>query len=192
MNQLMVFILSYCAVFILTFIFISLLQKGFFWSFLRVKISGGKKVLVRVIDINNFYFKTGNIVDGEFLKFRDKDKSDKLVTITAKTCIYRQLGISALDYDIKNKCLIDYGPVLVEGVTSHDHERENSLHERALMRPDLLDPKLQIIIIMLILVLLFVLASLFFGYQNQKKLDGIKATVDFISTMIVNSTNVII
>lgn len=192
MNPIIVAVLSYLTVFLITFLFISLLQKGFFWSFLKVKTSAGKKVLVRVVDINNFYFKTGNIIDGEFLKFRDKDKSDKLVTIVSKTCIYRQLGVSCLDYDVKHKCLIDYGPEIVHGVTSHDHERENSLHERALMRPDLLDPKIQIIMILLIFAILLLLVNAFLSYQSGKKLDAMAPTLNYIAQMMTNASNTII
>ena len=67
-------------VFVLALAFIGFLQRGFFWPFIRVKVSFGKYVLIKIRAINRDHYRMGEINEG-FLIYKHTRKELSLIHI---------------------------------------------------------------------------------------------------------------
>lgn len=143
---------SYLAIFIILVIVAEVYTKGFILKYIRVKSSRGKKVLVRVLGEVTDYLEVGVIAEGT-VTYRDRTvktkKAQKIVTLP-KNAITRLLGVNwvAIDETLNAVLTADF-----KGVSGYDAERINNLLLRALYRPPLTDPKQQLILIGIILII---------------------------------------
>jgi len=160
----------YAVTMILTILLIGLLQKGFFFAFLRVKLSFGALVLVKARAINRDYFSVGMVEEG-FLLYNSV-AGVKRLSVDDSACFYRVLGTNWIDVDdIKNAiCKIDYS--IVSGFDSIKH---TALYVRALYKPNLNNKVTKIIIGCLILLIFLVIATAFFVYKQNYSLEFINS-----------------
>jgi hypothetical protein len=184
LRQIMIVVFSYLAVFFFSIIIIGFMQRGFFWSFIRAKMSGGKKLIVKIRSITRPIYKIGRIQEGD-LMFKNSDKKDVRFKVD-KDDIYRDMGVFFVEVDDEKGIVIR--PNLV-GVTGFDPEKMNSLYLRCLYRPTLLDQKAQIMLILLIILTLMVLMGLFFSYQTSKKVELTLQTATFIKRLLLQNAS---
>jgi hypothetical protein len=97
MNELVTIILGYCLVFFLSFFFFNFLSNGFLLTFIRVKGSRGRLVMVILKGLSNTAFKTGKF-DKNKLSFKSARKKTKTILID-KTCVERLMGVVAISVD---------------------------------------------------------------------------------------------
>lgn len=167
----------YLIVMVITFLFVGVLQRGFFGKFFRVKLSFGKLILVKLREVNRDPYAIGIIREG-FLIFK-YDKDEYRISIPKnKPVIYRSIGVNWVDVDPEKGavCVVDYS-----AVSGFDAVKYNNLYLRALYKPALTDNFDKIL---LVLVIVSIIASIVVGflvYQNSVNILEIK---QFISQTV--------
>lgn len=151
LSEVMMFITSYVGIILIFFFLLNWLQGGLLIPFLRVKMSRGKLVLVKVRGILQDYYKTGAI-DGDILIYNDKvkgDKQTKRITIPPD-CIYRSIGVNCLEVDNTKNCVVKKDFSIVSGF---DAVKIDNYIVRALTRPSIGNDKyFKIIIVLEVLI----------------------------------------
>jgi hypothetical protein len=190
MQQVLITMFSYLAVFILAFLVMSVLQRGFFWNWLKARTSGGKKVLIKIMTVTRPIYKVGWISEGDLIfkgdKAPDGKKMEMRINNIPRDAIYKDLGVFFVEVD--GQKWIVHKPDGTS-VTASDPEKMNSLYLRALYRPSILDQKTQIMILILIFVLLFSLINLVLGGMNMSKINALTANVGTIKSFLVTNVS---
>jgi len=137
--------------------------RGFFWKFVNVKASMGKKILIRIGTVNTDHFAVAEILDGA-VHFKDRKKKGHITPLTDKSVLYRAWGIGCLDYDEDKDCFFKRDGT---GVTGHDAELVDSLILRALMKP--VPQNLLLIIVLIIVILLLIMLGFELYLTTQLK-----------------------
>jgi len=173
MNPIIEQSIYYLTVLVLSLFIVSFIQKGFFWKFLRVKISFGKYTMVKIRSINRDFYTVGTIQEG-FLIFKPY-KDYKRLSVPSKDAFYRSMGVSWIDIDDQKNaiCMPDYSTV-----TGFDAEKYNDLYKRALLKPALVDTKERIIIGAIVIIGLICIGILYFTYIQGNDITAIKAVVE--------------
>lgn len=123
-------IINNVALLLISLLLVSLIQKGFFWKFFRVKISFGKLVLIKIRAVNRDHFAVGQVID-DFLVHKTKTGA-KRFKIPSSEIFYRVLGTAWCDYDEKTGAFVkpDFS-----AVSGFDPEAFDNLFIRTLFRP---------------------------------------------------------
>jgi len=151
---------------LLGFFLVAMMQRGFFVPFLRVKMSFGRLVLLKVKTLHRDYYVKSWVEEG-FLMYKRKKAMIRL-PIPNGAIFYRSMNVIMADYnEITNKFLL---PTFDEQ-SAYDPEKVDSLLERAIMRPALIDNLLKILLILVIVAILVGAVSGYMGYMNSKKIE---------------------
>jgi len=192
MSDFLTLLIGYVVSFFIGIIALSFFQRGFLIPFMRVKLSQGKLILVKIRGISKDYFRAGRITETE-LRYKDEAKHTRLLNIPevkeeltpeekAKNyterkrilnCIYRTMGVSCIDVDDETNAIMsrDYS-----AVSGFDAERMENLNVRALMKPSIMDDKTKLILIILVVVGVIVLINVFMSYQIGQRLGKLMVT----------------
>jgi len=175
MNPIFAQALSYFTILMMAILLFSLTQRGFFFPFLRVKLSFGRLVLVKIRAVNRDYYKPGRIEEG-FLVYKGST-GEKRLSIPDPSAFYRSLQCNFVDVDEEKNaiCKPNY-----EIITGFDAEKYNSLYLRALYKPSIMDNKEKIMIGMLIAILLFQVLLAYFIYKTNGNMEGLTASIQSI------------
>jgi len=167
----------YGVVMLITVVALGLIQKGFFWKFIKVKTSMGKLIMVKIREVNRDHYKIGSI-EGGWLIYKVKGKDVKRIAIPKdRPTIYRSVGIGFVDVDSEKNavCTADYTTV-----SGFDAEKNNDLYLRSLYKPQINDNKEKI---MLGLIVVGIIVSLIVGYLVIQQQESINIMVQQLSTM---------
>lgn len=147
------FTLSYTLVLLIGFFVINFLSNGFFWTFIRVKASRGKKPLVMVHGILDKYYKIGEF-EGNILKWKDKEKNKRSLQVQ-KNDVYRSIGVNCVEVDDEKNAVITKD---FDAVPGFDAVKFDNLLVRALYKPSIDVPQKieKVLIIIIIGALAFV------------------------------------
>lgn len=157
------FIISGLVLMSLIVFLINFLLGGLFGAFMRVKSSRGKKILVKVRNPIQDYFRAGSIDEG-FLKFKDRSGQDRMIVLTPG-CVYRAAQIFWIDVDDQKNSLFTRAGN--DEVSGFDAVKFDNLVKRALYKPlTLADRELKII---LFLALIAAAAAAFTGFLVFKQ-----------------------
>lgn len=140
---------------------IGLFQRGFFWKFIRARLSFGSLILVKIRGITIDHFALAR-VEKNFLVFKIH-KEKRRISIKDKSVFYRCLGIIWCDVDEQKNslCKVDYS--VVDGFDSSKYEE---LYTRCLYKPAIADNKEKIMFILLILCLIMSGISIYLAIRN--------------------------
>jgi hypothetical protein len=176
--------ISYATVLILAIGFFSVLLKGFFWKYLKVRTSFGNKVLVKIRSKLRDYYAIGWVEDGFLCHKLKKDKTK--TTIRRKLpdnekVFYRCLGVFWVDVDEDTNaiCNVDYG-----SITGYDAENFNDLLERAIMKPNINNGFEKIVIAALVIIIILAAASAYLSYMGYSNTNIIKAGLETLKTAV--------
>ena len=173
-SQLLIQTGIYAVLMLLSIFLVSALLRGFFLKYVKVRMSFGKLILIKVRSVLRDYYVVGKIQDG-FLIFK-KNKQEMRIAIDAKLKkIYRCLSVNWIDIDEEKNaiCTVDY-----EAVSGFDIEKFSNLLTRALTRPTVKSNETKIIIVMLILVIVGILAVVYLGYTNREMLQQLPGLIN--------------
>lgn len=175
----------YAIVMALTFGFLGLTQKGFFWKYLKVKLSFGKLVLVKLRAINRDYFSIGSIEEG-FLVFKDNKKEEKRISIKDSKPLYRVMGTNWIDLsDQKNAvCMPDYS--VVDGF---DAAKYNNLYVRALYKPVIASNQEKIIVALIIGSCLLTILVAYLVYMQGQRIDILFQAIESVKSVTKTAFN---
>jgi len=144
---------------------INFLMGGIFWPFIKVKMSRGKKILVRVLNPVQTFYRVGEVREG-FLVYKDREGNNRRIRLQPN-CIDRGATIYWITADDEKNCLLQRHDN--KEIDGYDAAKYDDLYKRALYKPNLLDDRIHKI--MLLVVLLNTAALLFIGFLIFK-LDG--------------------
>jgi len=195
MKQILIQTGCYFGVLVLTVFMTALLFRGFFWPYLKVRMSFGKLIMIKIRNPMRDYFNTGKIEDGFLLYGKNKDprklafstnKTDEYGTVgIGNKSVYKCMGVNWIDVDEdKNAiCCADYS-----SVSGFDHEKYSNLYVRALTRPTIKSNSEIMIIILVITTIILGLATAYLAYNNLVKADYIIKTLPTVCKGIITAT----
>lgn len=144
---------------------------GFLGPFMKVKRSRGKKVIVRVRNQVQDYFRAGVIEEG-FLVFADREKNNRRIPMQPGV-VSRAITVYWVEVDDEKNCF--YKRATGEAVSTYDAVRVDNLLVRALTRPGLFGD--QTVKILLILIIVLLVAVIAIGFMTYKNYAGIKELI---------------
>jgi len=164
---------------LLSIFVVSMTQVGLFWKFLKVRLSFGKYVLVKIRTVHRDYFRVGWVEQNAlcYNDKKDKRKYTNHVAINSKDVFYKAGGITWVDLDEETNALVkpDF-----TGITGFDPVKIDDLITRALYAPKIGDTKEIIMLVLLILVALILGAVVIMMYQQSRDIQLIKSAIPTI------------
>lgn len=181
MNPIVQQTITYFVVLLIGFMMVAFLQKGFFLKYLKVRMSFGKSIMVKIRSLNRDYFQVGEVVEGFLIYKHGKDL--KRVAIKDKDFSYRCLAIQFVDVDEEKNCIIKINFDTIEG---YDAIKYSDLYKRALYKPTIQEiDKLQKIFIILIIVnIVIAIVSIVFIMRMQKNFAGLSGQISNVQSML--------
>lgn len=147
-------------VMVLTLFIVGFLLRGYFVPFLRVKMSFGKNILVRVRQIHTDIFRVGKVEEGMIIF----DKVDGKARIKIpKGSFYFSWGIKCIDIDDDTNAVIMPD---MKGVEGFDAVKFDELIKRSIYRASASDRNEKIIMGMCFLIIALVIVVGFLVYKN--------------------------
>jgi len=173
-KEMMLFILSYLGVLLIGFALIQFLSNGFFTKFIKVKISRGRLILVKIFAVDNTYYTSGKIDEG-FILFKDRNKESRRLNLERGN-VYRAIGVNCIDVDDVTSAIIKIDGTMVEGT---DAVKMDHLNVRCLMKPTITNKKDQIKMVIIFMVIIGGLAILgYMLYTLGEEIALLKTAVD--------------
>ena len=159
LKEMMLIGASYLGIILIGFALMNFLTGGFLITFLRVKASRGKKVLVKVKSVTDSYYKIGKVSE-KTLTYRARDqKENKKIPVPDGEIFYRSMSVWGCDVDEENNSFITPKG---EIVATYDAEKYDQLITRALYKPTLMDKNEKIMLLMIGAVILGIVITVFF------------------------------
>jgi len=150
----------------LCFFVVGVLQKGFFLNYVRVRLSFGRFILVKMRAKHRDYFRVARISDN-FIIFKDLEEKGKNRRISLKgkeNPFYRCLNVLWIDIDEEKNTIII--PKTNEEVSGFDAKKSDDLYTRAISRPSVDDKNKKIILWLLIGIGLACIVIAYLTYMN--------------------------
>ena len=163
----------YAVVMLLGFLTVSFLLRGFFWKYIKVRMSFGRLILVKVRSTIRDYFLIGWIEEGFIVLARKREKFRISIKPEDKP-FYRALAINWLDVSEDNWaiCKTDYSTV-----SGFDTRKFSDLMTRALMRPSVTSNEEKIVMVMIIVSILISLVVAFLVWKNGQDISALKNNI---------------
>lgn len=149
--------------------------------YMKVKLSFGKLVLVKVRAVNRDFFRVGKVEEA-FLVYKGH-KGNKRLSIPDSSVFYRSVGIMWADADDETNALVKPDFSTVSGF---DAEKNENLLTRALTRPGILDSKENIMIGLIALTLVVVVIVGIITYKNGYAIEFIKTNIGTVRSAVEN------
>lgn len=174
MHDIYYFIISYALLLAIFFGLIQFLSNGFFSTFIRVKASRGKLVLVCVHSILGRYYKAGSF-DGHALNYKNRNKDKKRILIDPKDSpVYRSMNVNCIDVDDETNNVLNK---IFGEVAGHDAVKTDNLIVRALTRPVIGDKHAKIMLIIAIITVAVCVFTLFKVFTLETLLSQMGGTI---------------
>ena len=174
MNDFMWVLITDAIILVAGFLIPTILLRGFFWPFFKVKTSLGRLVLVEVHELNRNYFKPGEIIDGFLTYLNQKKEACRHKVPTDVVVLFRRHGVTSIEVDAESG---NIRSVNWNAVSGFDSVKFEELYERALYKPEGTDPLIKIILGVLILQFLVTILVAFQVFPLSKKIDALSAQV---------------
>ena len=184
----------YLMIALITIIIISMLQRGFFWTWLRARIQPQKIIVIKCYGGKKPYYRNGKIEPNpQRLIFQDlHSKQYKSIIISnAQTQIHIEMGVQYIVVDTQKDCIIDFGET-VHAVNGHDGEKYEGLCLRHLYRPSLMEDQLKRQLLILIILLIIVAGNFYYTYKLTKGVEYVSQQAYQIQETLKNMTGRII
>lgn len=179
-NTLVIQMVAYLITMLATVGIIAFVQSGFFWSFLKVKMSMGRKILVKSRTATHDDYAVGYVEDGT-LKFVI-NKNNKTINLPDNhKAFYRSIGVLWVDVDeeTNNICSIDYSVQ-----PGFDAIKMDNLIKRALQKP-LEKGNFERVVVLLLLGILAASAfGAYLAYMNSEAILNIQNTLPTITSQL--------
>jgi hypothetical protein len=179
---------SYVGVLVLGFSLINFLSAGFLIRFIRVKASGGSKILLKVRSATDHYFKVAQFSERTLRYTARGQKEKKLIPIPKENFLYRSMKVWCADVDEEKNCFITPEGKELE---TYDAEKYEQLVARALYKPTLMDKNEKIILILLIAIILGVVILFFFVKGIDEKVFAMQEQLAAIKDITSDSMGVL-
>jgi len=189
-GNIMVQAMYYGLVMVLSIFFVGLFQRGFFWTYFKVRTSFGKFIMVKIRSPLRDYIVKGWVEEG-FVLYEIKngwmDKSTVRIKITPNSNpFYKCMSVMWVDIDDDRHaiCKADYSVV-----TGHDPIKIDNIIKRALMRPTINSGMEKLTLVLLVIVAIGVLVGAYFGYMSMAK---VSALTESLPMMLKNMAGTVV
>lgn len=180
LSEVMVTMMIYAGVLIAGFVMANLFSGGAVTKIMRCKMSGGKRVLLKIHGVTGPYLSTGKL-SGKVVTFRVKgSKEDGKLTLPEDMLVMKWLGVNFLEISEDGKVITHDFRV----VSGHDAEVVDSLMKRIAMLPK--RPGIQELLIM-IGIALCVIGIAYVAF----KLGNIEKSIEFLVSVAQTEQGVI-
>lgn len=152
-NDILLQVGAYAAVLLMGFLLFNWLSGGTLTKMMKVKMSRGRKLLVRVRGVQGDHFLVGEIFEG-FLVYKDRSGNNRRIVFNDRAFIVRAMGVGTVDVDDEKNAIVKPDFTTVSGF---DAVKYDNLLTRALMAANPIDNKILIIIVLSALTLLAVI-----------------------------------
>jgi len=173
---------SYLAIMAIMFFILNFLSQGFLFSFIRVKMSRGKFVLVLYKDLVQEKYAVGTLEES-VLTF--KYAGEKRKYSLPDGSVGRVMGVTRIYLDVvKNIVFTDSfkaGP-------AYDAEKMDSLYQRALTKPELTDRNEKILFVLILATLGAVALTWYTTKGVGDQIVVLQATVNSLKEMVAQSS----
>jgi len=166
---------SYFAVIIIAFFSIGFWFRGLYLSFIKTKLSGGRKILTNVKMPTHNYFRVGEIIEGNFLRYKDYGGSFKLINLDSDNNInpiYRMGTVNCINVDGVKGVIMTPN---LEGVDTYDPAKIDLLYKRCLYQPPVFDNKEKLILGLLAIIAIGLIILGYVDYITYKAVAGLNA-----------------
>lgn len=151
---------------------------GFLKPFMKVKRSRGKKVLVRIRNPVQDYFRAGAVEEGVLI-FKDREGNTRRIPMQPGV-VSRAATVYWVEIDDEKNCF--FKRETGEAVSTYDAVRVDSYIVRALVRPGLFgDNTVKILLLLVILSIVAIGVVGFLTYKNGVALQAIQEGVQAAS-----------
>lgn len=187
-NALLMQIGSYVLVFIIPIIFLSKYLDWLPFKVMRVKSSGGKKVLLRKrLPVGNKYFVAS--MDDKDGVWNEKagilDKNNKGRITIPHDAIHTEFGgCKVVEFDSEGRLYNPDGTI----VSGFDAKHLQDLLEREAEKPDTDDGTKKLTIILILVSILAAGISAYLAFKNSQKMDALLAAYDGLKQVLINTT----
>ena len=169
----------------LTLFVISVVQKGFFLRYLKVRFSFGRLIMVKVRSVHRDYYRIGWIEEG-FLKFKDKKETQNYicrVKIKDRGVFYRALNVLWVDFDELTKSLVKVDFTAISG---YDPVSFDELLCRALKRPQTNDKIIYLILVASIVSAIAGVLAFYLLFMQGEEITILKTSLETVSHLVKN------
>lgn len=166
---------AYVVSFSAGFILLNLMMGGFIASYLRVRLSFGKKTLVQVRSRLRDYFRVGQVYEG-WLVYKGGDKNTRRQNLPeGKDVFSRVYGVDVVHVDEERGTVAGIDFAALDGT---DPVKTEDLYVRALMRPSIsYGGKEKILLVLLVLVALGVGFAIYTQFGQGDEIIFIKEKI---------------
>jgi hypothetical protein len=190
MNEIVQIMISYVAIIFLAIGIVQWLTAGFFFVFMKVRASQGRKVLVKVKSVTDWYFKAGLVSEG-FLVYKARGQKEKkrIPLDKEQKIIFRSMSVWNLMIDEETNAFLT--PDGLKAIDSFDAEKYEQLNIRALYKPALMDQNEKIMLGMIAVALLASVVSAFLVFKSGQKIDILQASVTALKDVASASVGIV-
>lgn len=166
---------------VITILIVSLFFKGFFWKYVKVRLSFGRYAMVKVRNVLRDYFTVGWIEEG-MLTYKGLDKKKMMISIAdKKKSAYRCLNVFWFDVD-ENKNCIGYTDYSTD--SGFDARKFSDLLTRALMKPAITSGYEKMILGALVVLGIMLIASIYLSFKNMTAIDALTRSIPQIANSL--------
>lgn len=174
--------LFYGIVVLLAFFAIGAIQNGFFWKYLRVRMSFGKFILVKIRAVNRDHYAVGSIDEG-FLVYKSNGEV-KRISLEDSSGFYKSISVSWIDVDEKKNCVCKADYSVVDGF---DAVKFNDLYVRCLYKPVISSSQEKIVLGLLIICVIGILVLGIVIYKLDARITGLQNIMAALKTATENA-----
>lgn len=186
MQTFLLYVGMFAGLVIFTLMLVNFLQGGYLFPALRVKTSGGRRILVRLRSLTTEHFKVGRVQDTTLI-FKGLDKEIKRLTIS-NDYIFRGGGVYYVVVDAEKYAVVkrfDFSTV-----TGWDPTKWNNLLTRALTKPQILDTRAQLMLLGLVIVIIGLVVVGLMVKSNGDKITALSLAYQAAQTVATQAATV--
>lgn len=178
---------AYLTVIIIAVGIFAVFFKGIFGSYVKVRASFGRLVLIKLKAINTDHFTWGKI-DGDGFLVWGKKYQEKRVKILDSSDFYSLLGVKCIDIDEETNWVIKPTGDKVDGFDAQKYE---NLYVRALYKPNIQEGMEKIMIGIAVLTIILIVVCIFMVYKQGVTIQGLTSAIHQLQQVQQQSVNVI-
>lgn len=181
----------YAIVMVLSITIAGMLLKGFFMKYVKVRLSFGKYILVKVRSALRDYYCVGWVEENYIVYKRKRNKTTNNIRILippGEKIFYRSLSVTWVDVEeeLNAACSIDY-----TSVTGYDAEKYDDLLTRALMKPAIKSNFEKVVVAILVGTLILCGAAAYLSYLGYNNTQILMPTLNAIKDAVAANTQTI-
>jgi hypothetical protein len=144
------------------------LQRGFLFTFIKVRGARGKKLLTEVHGANDVYYRVGQFIGTDYY-YKNREGKQCLYANIDPSCVIQTMGVQKIEIDEINKSIWNREGTIFQG---NDPVHVDQIVKRAMEGAGSENKVLKILIILFIIMLIVILVQMGFSYKIYQVLQN--------------------